>query len=284
MGKGTNFSSFTATLRDKIVLFERPVVMGILNVSHDSFYDGGRHSAPDAMLRHAQELVAAGADIVDLGAVSTRPGATLPSAETEAEVLADAVSRIRQVLPDIPLSIDTNRSLPARRAIEAGADIVNDISGGLFDEQMFDTVAALQVPYVLSHNRTTPDRMMAETHYDNLIEEIVQFLSNALDRLYKLGVKDVWIDPGFGFAKTTEQNYTLMAHLDELARLFREPLLVGISRKSMIYKTLGCTPDEALNGTTVLNTVALLKGARILRVHDPKEARETIELAERVVI
>lgn len=284
MGKGTNFSSFTATLRDKIFLFEHPVVMGILNVSHDSFYDGGRHSDPDAMLRHAQELVAAGSDIIDLGAVSTRPGATLPSAEAEAEVLTDAVRRIRQILPDIPLSVDTNRSLPARCAIEAGADIINDISGGLFDEQMFDTVAQLQVPYVLSHNRTTPDRMMSQTHYDDLVGEVVQFLSRQLDQLYRLGVKDVWIDPGFGFAKTLDQNYTLMAHLDELAQLFREPLLVGISRKSMVYKALDNTPDEALNGTTVLNTVALMNGARILRVHDPREAKETIKIVEKLIV
>lgn len=278
MGKDTNFSSFTVNLRGKIVQYDRPVVMGILNISQDSFYDGGRHSGHDAMLQHAQALVAAGADIIDLGAVSTRPGALLPPETKEAELLENAVRSLRDALPDIPLSVDTSRSLPVRRSIEAGADIVNDISGGLFDPQLFETVAELQVPYVLSHNRTTPDRMMADTHYDELMEEIVRFLSQQLDKLYTMGVKDVWIDPGFGFAKTTEQNYTLLAHLDELATLFREPLLVGVSRKSMIYKPLQCTPDEALNGTTVLNTVALMKGARILRVHDPKEAREAIQI------
>lgn len=283
MGKDTNFSPFTATLRDKIVHFERPVVMGILNVSQDSFYDGGRHSDPDAMLYHAQKLVEDGADIIDLGAVSTRPGATLPSDETEADMLAEAVRRIRQVLPNIPLSVDTSRSLPARCSVEAGADIINDVSGGLFDDNMFATVAELQVPYVLSHNRTTPDRMMTQTHYDDLMGEVVQFLSRGLDRLYSLGVKDVWIDPGFGFAKTTEQNFMLMAHLNELSTLFREPLLVGISRKSMIYKTLECTPNEALNGTTALNTIALTKGTRILRVHDPREAREAIKLVTMLV-
>lgn len=282
MGKDTIFSSFTVNLQGKIVQFDHPVVMGILNISPDSFYDGGRHSDHETMLRHAHLLVESGTDILDLGAVSTRPGALLPSAEEEASLLANAVRQLRKELPDTPISVDTSRSLPVRHAIEEGADIVNDISGGLFDPQLFETVAQLQVPYVLSHNRTTPDRMMAETHYDDLMGEIVQFLSQQLDKLYTLGVKDVWIDPGFGFAKTLEQNYTLMAHLDELASLFREPLLVGISRKSMIYKALECTPDEALNGTTVLNTVALLKGARILRVHDPKEVREAIQIIEAI--
>ena len=283
MGKDTNFSSFTVNLRSKITQFDRPVIMGILNISQDSFYDGGRHSDHTAMLQHAHALVEAGADIVDLGAVSTRPGAILPAEETEADILSEAVRSLRNELPDTPISVDTSRSLPARRSIESGADIINDISGGLFDPQLFETVAQLQVPYVLSHNRTTPDRMMAETHYDDLMEEIIQFLSKQLDQLYTLGVKDVWIDPGFGFAKTTEQNYTLMANLDELSNLFREPLLVGISRKSMIYKTLGCTPDEALNGTTVLNTIALMKGAQILRVHDPREAREAIQITSLVL-
>ena len=284
MGKDTNFSSFTVNLRGKITQFNSPVIMGILNISQDSFYDGGRHTGHKEMLQHAYTLVEAGADIIDLGAVSTRPGAVLPDEEHEANILADAVSQLRTELPNIPISVDTSRSLPVLRSIEAGADIVNDVSGGLFDPQLFETVAQLQVPYVLSHNRTTPDRMMSDTHYDNLMEEIVQFLSRQLDRLYSLGVKDVWIDPGFGFAKTTEHNYTLMTHLDELTTLFREPLMVGVSRKSMIYKVLGCTPDQALNGTTVLNTIALINGARIIRVHDPKEAKETIKIVEHLAV
>lgn len=284
MGKDTNFSPFTVNLRDKITVFDHPVVMGIVNASSDSFYDGGRYADTPALLRHAIDLVENGADIVDLGALSTRPGAVLSSAEEEAARLSELVRQIRSALPDTPISVDTSRSLPARRAIEAGADIVNDISGGLFDDTLFDTVSRLQVPYVLSHNRTTPDRMMEQTHYDDLMGEVIRFLSERLDQLYTLGVKDVWIDPGFGFAKTTEQNYELMAHLDELTSLFREPLLAGVSRKSMIYKTLQCSPDEALNGTTVLNTIALMKGARIIRVHDPKEAKEAIKIVERLAI
>lgn len=284
MGKDTNFSPFTVNLRDKITVFDHPVVMGIVNASSDSFYDGGRYADTPALVRHAIDLVENGADIVDLGALSTRPGAVLSSAEEEAARLSELVRQIRSALPDTPISVDTSRSLPARSAIEAGADIVNDISGGLFDDTLFDTVARLQVPYVLSHNRTTPDRMMEQTHYDDLMGEVIRFLSERLDQLYTLGVKDVWIDPGFGFAKTTEQNYELMAHLDELTSLFREPLLAGVSRKSMIYKTLQCSPDEALNGTTVLNTIALMKGARIIRVHDPKEAKEAIKIVERLAI
>lgn len=278
MSKDTTFSSFSVNLRDKIVLFERPVVMGILNISHDSFYDGGRYSDADAIVRRARSLVEDGADIIDVGAASTRPGAMLPKAEDEAAALSGAIDLIRAALPDTPLSVDTSRSLPARCAVEHGADIINDISGGLFDPEIFSTVATLQVPYVLSHNRSLPDTMMQQTSYDDLTGEVVRFLSERLAQLYSLGVKDVWIDPGFGFAKTTGQNFELLAHLDELAQLFREPLLVGFSRKSMIYRTLGCTPDDALNGTTVLNTAALLHGARILRVHDPREAREAVSL------
>lgn len=282
MGKDTNFSSFTINLRGKIVRYEQPVVMGILNISPDSFYDGGQHTSHKAMLRHAHTLIEAGADIIDLGAASTRPGTHLPDEEEEAYLLAEAVKRVRNELPDIPISVDTSRSLPVKKAIEAGADIVNDISGGLFDNTLFDTIAQLQIPYILCHNRTTPDLMMQQTHYDDLIGEIVHFFSKQLDRLYSMGIKDVWIDPGFGFAKTIEQNFSLMAHLNELTMLFREPIMVGVSRKSMIYKTLKCTPSEALNGTSILNTIALTQGARILRVHDPREALQAIRIVETI--
>lgn len=273
-----NCTPFTLTVRGRLVTFERPAVMGILNITPDSFYDGGRHNTPDAMLDHARWLLSEGADIIDIGAASSRPGAILPPPEDEAKLLSEAIKLIRSELPDAILSVDTCYSLPARRAIEAGADIVNDISGGLFDPEMFPTVAALQVPYILMHNRALPTEMQQHTGYDDIIDDLTKYFSQHLDTLYRLGVKDVWLDPGFGFAKTVEENHELLHRLDELTTLFREPLLAALSRKSMIYKPLGITPDDALPGTIALDTVALLKGSRILRVHDPKPARQTIEL------
>lgn len=273
-----NCTPFTLTVRGRLVTFERPAVMGILNITPDSFYDGGRHNTPDAMLDHARWLLSEGADIIDIGAASSRPGAILPPPEDEAKLLSEAIKQIRNELPDAILSVDTCYSLPARRAIEAGADIVNDISGGLFDPEMFPTVAALQVPYILMHNRALPTEMQQHTGYDDIIDDLTKYFSRHLDTLYRLGVKDVWLDPGFGFAKTVEENHELLHRLDELTTLFREPLLAALSRKSMIYKPLGITPDDALPGTIALDTVALLKGSRILRVHDPKPARQTIEL------
>lgn len=273
-----NCTPFTLTVRGRLVTFERPAVMGILNITPDSFYDGGRHNTPDAMLDHARWLLSEGADIIDIGAASSRPGAILPPPEDEAKLLSEAIKLIRSELPDAILSVDTCYSLPARRAIEAGADIVNDISGGLFDPEMFPTVAALQVPYILMHNRALPTEMQQHTGYDDIIDDLTKYFSRHLDTLYRLGVKDVWLDPGFGFAKTVEENHELLHRLDELTTLFREPLLAALSRKSMIYKPLGITPDDALPCTIALDTVALLKGSRILRVHDPKPARQTIEL------
>lgn len=273
-----NCTPFTLTVRGRLVTFERPAVMGILNITPDSFYDGGRHNTPDAMLDHARWLLSEGADIIDIGAASSRPGAILPPPEDEAKLLSEAIKLIRSELPDAILSVDTCYSLPARRAIEAGADIVNDISGGLFDPEMFPTVAALQVPYILMHNRALPTEMQQHTGYDDIIDDLTKYFSQHLDTLYRLGVKDVWLDPGFGFAKTVEESHELLHRLDELTTLFREPLLAALSRKSMIYKPLDITPDDALPGTIALDTVALLKGSRILRVHDPKPARQTIEL------
>ena len=272
------FIPFSLTARGRLVEFRRPAVMGILNITSDSFYDGGRHNDPDGMVEHALRLVSEGADIVDLGAVSTRPGAALPAPEDEAAALRRAVTLLRQALPDTLLSIDTCYSLPARVAIEAGADIVNDISGGQFDPDMYHTISRLQVPYIMMHTRGTPADMQQHTDYDDLIDELTRYFSSRVDTLYTLGIKDLWIDPGFGFAKTVEQNHELLLRLDELTTLFREPLLVGLSRKSMIYKPLGVTPDEALNGTIALDTLALERGARILRVHDPRPAAQTIKL------
>jgi dihydropteroate synthase len=252
--------------------------MGILNITPDSFYDGGRYRDADAMLAQARWLLDEGADIIDLGAASSRPGAELPPPEVEAERLKEAVGLIRSELPEAILSVDTCYSLPARTAVEAGADIVNDISGGQFDEQMFPTVGALQVPYILMHNRALPSEMQQHTGYDDIVEDLTRYFSERLDSLYRLGVKDVWLDPGFGFAKSLEENYELLHRLDELTALFREPLLTALSRKSMIYKRLDTTPSEALNGTVALDAIALEKGSRLLRVHDPRPAAETVKL------
>lgn len=272
------FNPFSISIQGRIVTFERPAVMGILNITPDSFYDGGRYSEADNMLRRAHELLADGADIIDLGAASSRPGAQLPPPEVEASRLKEAITLIRKELPDAILSVDTCYSLPAQIAIEAGADIINDISGGQFDSQMFQTVASLQVPYILMHNRGLPGEMQQMTGYNDIIDDLTKYFSQKLDTLYRLGVKDIWIDPGFGFAKTVEENYELLERLEELTSLFREPLLTALSRKSMIYKKLGTTPEDALYGTVALDAIALTKGSRLLRVHDPKPAIETIQL------
>ena len=272
------FVPFSIAVQGRIVEYRRPAVMGILNVTADSFYDGGRHADPEGMLAHAHRLLAEGADIIDIGAVSTRPGATLLPPDEEGRRLAAAVRLLRTELPQAVLSVDTCYALPARAAIEAGADIVNDISGGQFDPEMYHTVSDLQVPYILMHTRGTPDNMQQHTDYDDIVDDLVRYFSSRIDTLYRLGIKDLWLDPGFGFAKTTGQNHELLQRLDELTGLFRQPLLVGISRKSMIYKPLCTTPDQALYGTVALDAIALDRGASILRVHDPRPALDTIKL------
>lgn len=279
MGKGTFFSSFTLHCGKNIITFDRPCILGILNVTPDSFYDGGQHQLPEEIVSHAKKLLSEGADIIDVGAVSSRPGAILLKPEDEANRLTEVITLLRSSLPkEVIISADTCYALPAEAAIKAGADIINDISGGQFDPRMFDAVATMRVPYVLSHTRGLPSEMMRLAHYDNIIRDLQRYFSESLDKLYRLGVADVILDPGFGFAKTAEQNFELLAHLDQLTHLFSEPWLIGVSRKRMIYETLGTTPQEALNGTTVINTLALQKGASLLRVHDPREAREAVTL------
>lgn len=278
MSKDTKFSSFSICVHKKLVSFDRPAVMGILNIGSDSFYDGGRYSSLDNALSQAERLLSDGADILDIGATSSKPGNHLADANDEISRLSPVIKGIRSRFPDSIISVDTYLSQTAAASIDAGADIINDISGGLLDNQMFSTVARLQVPYIMMHTTGRPDEMQLKCDYDDIIQDLSLFFSSRLDQLYRLGVKDVWIDPGFGFGKTLEQNYELLDRLDELTSLFREPLLVGVSRKSMIYRKLDITPQDALNGTTVINTKALLRGARILRVHDPKPALETIKL------
>ena len=272
------FHSFSITVQGRLVEFTRPAVMGILNITDDSFYDGGRYREPEAMLARARQLLADGADIIDVGASSSRPGATLIPQDEEARRLTEAITLIRRELPEAVISVDTCFALPARAAITAGADIINDIAGGELDERMFQTVAELQVPYIMMHGGREHVNHEPYIDDDRLINSMVQFFSQKLDTLYRLGVKDVWIDPGFGFGKTVEQNHMLLDRLDELTTIFREPLLAALSRKSMIYRPLGITPNEALDGTIALDAIALDRGARIVRVHDPKPALETIKL------
>lgn len=276
--KTVDFRPFSIVVRGRLVEYRRPAVMGILNITDDSFYDGGRYRAPAAMLDRARRMVGEGADIIDVGASSSRPGATLIPPDEEARRLAEAVRLLRSEMPEVVISVDTCYSRPARAAVEAGADIINDIGGGTLDKEMFATVAAMQVPYVMMHTRGTPADMQQMTGYDDIVDDLAKCFSERLDTLYRMGAKDVWLDPGFGFAKTVAENHRLMHRLDELCTLFREPVLVGVSRKSMIYKPLGITPAEALNGTTVLDTMALERGARILRVHDVKEAVEAVKI------
>ena len=255
--------------------------MGILNLTDDSFYAGSRVLGTSSVLAKAGQMLNEGADILDLGAYSTRPGADDVSVEQETERLIGAIKAIKNKFPDAILSADTFRANIARQAVEAGAAIINDVGSGMLDPEMFDAVADLGVPYILMHNRGTPKDMNEKAIYRNVVNEVILELSEKMDTLRGKGVADVIIDPGFGFAKTVDHNFELLRRLDEF-KMLECPVLVGISRKSMIWRTLGTEPSEALNGTTALNMVALHKGTAILRVHDVKEAKECIELASRL--
>ena len=251
-----------------------PLIMGILNVTEDSFYDGGKYRTEETVRERAAQILSEGGDIIDIGAMSTRPNALEISEEEETSRIVTAVQLIRKEFPEAVLSIDTYRAAVAEAAVEAGADMINDISGGTFDPRMIPTVGKLQVPYCLMHTPAKPAVMQQHTDYTDILGEMLQFFGRQIAKLHEHSVHDIILDPGFGFGKTLEQNYFLMKNLEVFLEL-GYPLLVGISRKSMIYKLLGTTPDQALTGTTVLNTVALMKGANILRVHDVKEAVET---------
>lgn len=263
----------------KLFSDSRPAVMGIVNVTPDSFYAGSRVEGPLVCAR-VGGMLAAGADIIDLGACSTRPGAADVPADEECRRLLGAITDIRREFGDTPvISVDTFRASVAERCIEAGADIINDISGGELDPDMFGTVARLQVPYILMHTRGTPAEMQKLTDYDDVSAEVLEDLARKTARLRQLGVADIIIDPGFGFAKTVDQNYRLMHDLPAFRQLGC-PILVGISRKTMIWRELGITPDEALNGTTALNMLALMNGADILRVHDVEAAVQAVMIFE----
>ncbi len=272
----------TINIKGKLWDMSEPIIMGILNVTPDSFYEGSRKQSEKQIIERVRQIVEEGGKIIDIGAQSTSPKAPFLTQKDEIERLSFALSIINREFPDVILSIDTFYGDVAKYCVnEHGAAIINDISGGEIDKTMFDTVSQLNVPYILMHMRGTPQTMQKLTDYNNLIQDIFYYFSEKIARLHLLGVKDIIIDPGFGFSKNIAQNYELMAHLTDF-HIFKLPLLVGISRKSMIYKLLDTTPSESLNGTAVLNTFALMNGANILRVHDVKEAYEAVKITEQL--
>jgi dihydropteroate synthase len=281
MAKDTSFPvKNTLVLGGRLYETDPPLVMGILNITPDSFYDGGRYMEERELVARVVQLAEEGADIIDVGAFSSRPGAAPVAEEEEWQRLERALRLVRRHVPQIPVSVDTFRSTIARRAVEGyGVEIINDISGGDLDEKMFRTVADLQVAYVMMHMQGTPETMQEHPEYDHVVQDILFLFSGKIALLNELGVTNVVLDPGFGFGKTLEHNYQLLQGL----RAFRAtglPLLVGVSRKSMIWKLLGTSAEEALTGTTVLHTLALREGVDLLRVHDVRAAKETIKIVE----
>lgn len=264
----------TLNLRGKLYPLDEPQIMGILNVTPDSFFAESRTSDDEQIAARVKQMMDEGADMIDIGGYSSRPGADDVSPQEEMERLRRGLRIVRKLYPDVPISVDTFRADVARMCIEEeGADLINDIAAGMMDRQMFKTVARLGVPYIMMHMQGTPETMQLDPHYNNLRREVMLYFAERIDRLCQMGAKDIIIDPGFGFGKTVEHNYELMNHLEDFS-VFNLPILVGISRKSMIYRLIGGTPQTSLNGTTVLNTIALTKGAHILRVHDVKQAVE----------
>ena len=269
----------TINCKGHLIDLSSPKVMGILNITPDSFYDGGKHNSEKAIIKHVKQMLLEGATFIDIGAYSSKPGADFVSEDEELARILPIITRVLKEFPEALLSIDTFRSRVAKECIQMGAALINDISAGKLDDTMLNTVADLHVPYIMMHMRGTPQTMQKQIVYNNLIKDILFYFSERIAAARQLGIVDIIIDPGFGFAKTLEQNFELLNQL-ELFNMLELPLLVGVSRKSMIYKTLQNSASEALNGTTALNTIALQKGANILRVHDVKEAIETIKLVQ----
>ena len=268
---------FSWNCKGKLLLFEKPLVMGILNITNNSFYTGSRVTNPDAIAKKAEQMINDGADIIDIGGQSTRPGSTRISAEEELRNVMPVIEMLAKKFTGVLLSIDTYHAHVAKETVTAGASIVNDISGGNMDASMFETVAALRVPYICMHMKGVPETMHKNISYENVIEEVLDFFIKKINECKVAGINDVVIDPGFGFGKNIQHNFHLLKNLS-LFKMIGKPILTGLSRKSTIYKTLGTTPEASLNGTTVLNTIALQNGSDILRVHDVKEAREIIKL------
>ncbi|MDE6861014.1 MAG: dihydropteroate synthase [Duncaniella sp.] len=275
------FRPFSLNLKGKLRHFNRPQIMGIVNVTPDSFFPGSRSMGKDDIANRVERMVSEGVDFIDIGAYSSRPGANDVPVDEEIDRLGCGLEVIRSISADIPVSVDTFRADVARRAIvEMGADIINDISGGALDDGMFPVVAELGAPYILMHMRGTPATMQQHTDYIDVAADVLMDMSSKLRELRLIGVSDVIVDPGFGFSKTLEQNYRLMAALSAFEETLGAPLLIGISRKSMITRALGIKPEDALNGTSVLNTIALMRGASFLRVHDVREAVQARTLYE----
>lgn len=275
-----NLSPKSINVNGTLLDLSTPCVMGILNLTPDSFYAGSRMQTEKDVIQRAHQILEEGGKMIDIGAYSSRPNAVNVSPQEEMERLRKGLDVLCRECPDAILSVDTFRADVARMCVEEyGVAIINDIAAGEMDADMFATVADLNVPYIMMHMQGTPQSMQQAPHYDNLLKEVFMYFSRKVQQLRDLGVKDIILDPGFGFGKTMEDNYTLLAHLDEF-HIFALPLLVGVSRKSMIYKLLETSPEEALNGTTVLDTICLLKGANILRVHDVREAVETVKIVE----
>ncbi len=272
------YKTLTMNCKGKLLPLSDPTVMGILNLSPDSFYDGGKYSDETAMLQQAEKMLAEGASILDVGGASSRPGAATVAADEELKRVLPAIETLSKHFPEAVLSIDTWRAEVAQAAVGAGASIVNDISGGVMDAQMFDTVAKLQVPYILMHMQGDPGTMQQNPQYEDVVLEVLDYFIKKVEMLRSMGIYDIILDPGFGFGKTVEHNYALLRNLHAFKTVLGLPILAGISRKSMICKPLGVNPKDALNGTTALHVVALQQGANILRVHDVKEATEVVKL------
>ena len=273
---------FTLNCKGRILAIDKPIVMGIINITPDSFFEGSRHTEIDSILKQAEQMLADDATILDIGGQSTRPGSIKIPADEEMKRVLEPIKKIAETFPEAFISVDTYYSSVAKEAVEAGACIVNDISAGSIDGDMIKTVSSLKVPYVLMHMQGTPQTMQQDPHYENATKEILDFFISRKKELNDAGIKDVLIDPGFGFGKTIEHNFELLNNLS-VFKMLDAPLLLGISRKSMISKTLQVKTADTLNGTTVLNTIGLMNGASILRVHDVKQAKETIEIFYRTI-
>ncbi len=271
---------FSLNCKGKLLVIDKPLVMGIINITPDSFYEDSRQQTNESVLAQAAKMLQEGADIIDVGGQSTRPGSEIISIKEELERVLPAVEIILENFPDTIISVDTFQSKVAIEAVNAGAAIINDISGGNLDNDMITTVAKLQVPYICMHMKGSPQNMHEHANYDNVTREVLDFFIQKIDECKRAGITDVIIDPGFGFGKTIAHNFTLLKELSAF-KMLEKPIMAGLSRKSTIYKTLGITAREALNGSTVLHTLALQNGANILRVHDVKEAKEVITLWER---
>ena len=282
--KKTSFSpKKTINCKGNLISFDKPLVMGIVNLTPDSFFDGGKFQNIGEIINYIDKILVQGADIIDIGAVSTRPGAKEVSMQEEENRLIPVLKKVSSMFPSAIISVDTFRSQMAKKAVENGASIINDISAGNFDKEMFSVISQLQVPYIIMHINGIPQNMQDNPKYDNVTKEVIEYFAEKVERLKKMGVNDIIIDPGFGFGKTVEHNYELLKNLEYFS-VFELPIMVGFSRKSMINRVLNISPEGALNGTTVLNTYSLNKGANILRVHDVREAVELVKIIDKLSV